>query len=115
MPLVRILEVHASSGVYVLGIRAENIGMAGTQLESQLMNQMACVRTKISRNAKRKRKRKLWGPLVLVYSNKNWEVREQGSFLDFNFKVQIHFLAAQTERGVLYKRGTRLCLFSLLL
>ena len=31
-----------------------------------------------------------------IYSNTTWEVGEQGSFLDFNIKVYIHYSTAQT-------------------
>ena len=31
-----------------------------------------------------------------IYSNATWEVGEQGSFLDFNIEVYIHYPAAQT-------------------
>ena len=34
VPFIRIHEVHASSGVYVSGFGAKNIGMANTQREA---------------------------------------------------------------------------------
>ena len=38
-----------------------------------------------------------------IYSNNvTWEVGEQGSFLDFNIKVYIHYSTAQT-RGLLQR------------
>ena len=89
----------------VLG--SERMGMANTRREKiLLMNTMAYAKTHIFRKEKKKKGKGNCNCRVFVlkpeiYSNKKWEVEEQGTFLDFNIKVFIHYSAAQT--------GTREC------
>ena len=42
-----------------------------------------------------------------IYSNTTWEVGEQGSFLDFNIKVYIHYSTAQTRHEALRKSSKK--------
>ena len=57
---------------------------------------MAYARKQISRNGKRKWEKEIVYFSLEIYSNTTWEVGEQGSFLDFNVKVYIHYSTAQT-------------------
>ena len=81
MPFIRIHEVHASSGVYVSGFGAKNIGMANTQREKkpavdELNDLFENTNTK---KRKQKREKEILGPLYSsrkAYFNTTWEVGE---------------------------------------
>ena len=64
--------------------------------KSLLINLMAYATKQISRNGKRKWEKEIVNFSLEIYSNATWEVGEQGSFLDFNIKVYIHYSTAQT-------------------
>ena len=73
------------------------MGTANTRREkSLLMNRMTHARKQISRNGKRRWEKEIVNFSWEIYSNTTWEVEEQGSFLDFNIKVYIHYSTAQT-------------------
>ena len=68
----------------------------GVSEKSLLMNRMTYARKQISRYGKRKWEKEIVNFSLEIYSNATWEVGEQGSFLDFNIKVYIHYSTAQT-------------------
>ena len=77
---------------------------------------MAYARKHASRNGKRKWEKEIVHFGLEIYSNATWDVGEQGSLLDFNIKVYIHYSTAQTgvHPGVGPHKETAFCYILLL-
>ena len=81
MPFIRVHEVHASSGVYVSGAGAENIGMANTRVKPADESNGLCENTNTKNEKKSKRNGNCNFPIFLsgnTYPIKlgKWESRE---------------------------------------
>ena len=101
LPWKRSLELHESCGAHVSGLGTESMGTANTRREkSLLMNRMAYATKQISRNGKRKWEKEIVNFSLEIYSNKTWEVGEQGTFLDLKIKMCIFHPHCSSNKGL---------------